>query len=205
MAATADFRENEAAKESPRRGGLEDADIVELYWQRSERAIEETDAKYGKLCHSVAYGVLNNSEDAEECVNDTYVRAWNSMPSDHPDHLGAYLAKITRRLSIDRFRRDSAEKRPKTTAAVFDELAEALPDGDGDGVADRMAIRDALNRFLASLTPENRMIFMRRYWFCDSVRSIASMMHVTDMGVRQRLVRMRKQLKAALEKEGVGE
>ena len=184
---------------------MKDHEIISLYWQRSESAIAETEAKYGKLCHSVAYGVLKNNEDAEECVNDTYVRAWNSMPSDLPDHLGAYVSKITRRLAIDRFRRNTAEKRAAVTVSIFDELSEALPDAGGDGMADRMVMRDTLNRFLMSLTPENRMVFMRRYWYCDTVRSIAATMHMTDMGVKKRLERMRKQLKSALEKEGIEE
>ena len=182
---------------------MDDDRIVGLYWQRSETAITETDAKYGKLCHSVAYGVLKNNEDSEECVNDTYVRAWNSMPPDMPGHLGAYLTKITRRLSIDRFRHNSAAKRSALTVSIFDELSEALPDTAGDSTVDRMVIRDTLNRFLVSLTPENRMIFMRRYWYCDTERSIAKEMHMTELGIKNRLLRMRKKLKDTLEKEGI--
>ena len=186
-----------------KKGEMEDDKIVGLFWQRSEQAITETDAKYGKLCHGIAYGVLNNNEDAEECVNDTYVRAWNSIPPDMPDHLGAYLSKVTRRLSIDRFRRNTAAKRSAVTVSIFDELSEALPDTSGDGMTDSMVLRDTLNRFIISLTPENRMIFMRRYWYCDSVRDIAGMMHMTDMGVKKRLARMRNKLKSVLEGEGI--
>lgn len=195
--------EESATERRGRAGNMEDEKIVGLFWQRSEEAIVETQAKYGKLCHSVAYGVLKNNEDSEECVNDTYVRTWNSIPSDQPEHLGAYVSKITRHLAIDKYRMNTAAKRSAATVSIFDELSEALPDVAGDGMADRMVIRDTLNRFITSLTPENRMIFMRRYWYCDSIRSIASMMHMTEMGVKKRLARMREKLKDVLGKEGI--
>ena len=184
---------------------MEDDKIVSMFWKRSEQAITETAAKFGKLCHSIAYGVLKNNEDSEECVNDTYVRTWNAIPSERPDHLGAYVSKITRHLAIDRYRMSSAEKRAVATVSIFDELSEALPDKAGEGMTDRMVIRDTLNRFIYSLTPENRMIFMRQYWYCDSLRSIATTLHTTEMGVKKRLERMRKNLKEELGKEGVEE
>lgn len=183
---------------------MEDDAIVSLYWKRSERAIEETAAKYGKLCHSVAFGVLRNNEDSEECVNDTYVRTWNSIPTDQPEHLGAYVSKIARRLAVDLFRKNSAQKRAPSTAAVFDELADSLPDEASGDFEDKLALRDALARYIASLTPENRMIFMRRYWYCDTVHAIASSLHMTDMGVKKRLGRMRSNLKKLLEPERTG-
>ena len=184
---------------------MEDDNIVGLYIQRSESAIEATQAKYGKLCYSVAYGVLGNNEDAEECVNDTYVRTWNSIPPDMPSHLGAYVSKIARRLAIDRWRQKHAAKRSSPTAEIFDELEGALPDvsSSGEEMADRIVLRDTMNRFVTSLTPENRLVFMRRYWYCDSVKDIASMMHTTELVVKTRLSRMRKKLKKILEEEGV--
>lgn len=184
-------------------GNMEDSKIVGLFWQRSEQAIAETSNKYGRLCHSIAYGVLQNDEDSEECVNDTYVRTWNSIPSDQPEYLGAYVSKITRRLAIDKYRRSTAEKRAAATVSIFDELSEALPDETGENMTDRMVIRDALNRFIYSLTPENCMIFMRRYWYCDSIRNIAATLHMTEMGVKKRLGRMRKNLKEVLGGEGI--
>ncbi len=183
---------------------MEDGEIVGLYWKRSERAIEETAAKYGKLCHSVAFGVLRNNEDSEECVNDTYVRTWNSIPTDQPEHLGAYVSKIARRLAIDLFRKKSAQKRAPSTTAVLDELADSLPDEASDDFEDKLALRDALARYIASLTPENRMIFMRRYWYCDTVHAIASSLHMTDTGVKRRLGRMRSNLKKLLLPERTG-
>lgn len=181
---------------------MEDEKIVGLFWQRNETAIVETAAKYGALCHSVAKGVLGSSCDAEECVNDTYVRMWNSIPPDQPDHLDAYACKITRRLALDKYRRSTAEKRSAAIVTLVEEIAEALPDGDGDAI-ERIAVRDTLNRFIMSLSPTNRMIFMRRYWYCDAVRDIARAMHMTETGVTMRLTRMRRKLRKALGAEGV--
>ncbi len=194
-------KEANAPEKTDRKEFMEDDAIVSLYWKRSERAIEETAAKYGKLCHSVAFGVLRNNEDSEECVNDTYVRTWNSIPTDQPEHLGAYVSKIARRLAVDLFRKNSAQKRAPSTTAVFDELANSLPDEASDDFEDKLALRDALARYIASLTPENRMIFMRRYWYCDTIHAIASSLHMTDMGVKKRLGRMRGNLKKLLEPE----
>ncbi len=193
-------------KEAAGKDVREDGDIVELFWQRSEEAITETEAKYGKLCFGIAFGILQNNEDSEECVNDTYLRTWNSIPSDRPDFLGAYVSKIARRLAIDRYRKYTAKKRAGATVGLLDELAEALPDrGDAEAAekVDRIVIRDTLNGFLCSLTPENRFIFMRRYWYCDSVRSIARTMRMTETGVNGRLGRMRQRLKDALGKAGI--
>ena len=186
-------------------GTMDDDAIVGLYMERSEAAIEATQAKYGKLCYSVAFGVLGNNEDAEECVNDTYVRTWSSIPPDMPSHLGAYVSKIARRLAIDMFRRKSAVKRSANLTDIFDELSDAMPDksGSGDEMADNIVLRDTMNRFVTSLTPENRLVFMRRYWYCDSVKEIAAMMHSTDTIVKARLSRMRKKLKKILEEAGV--
>lgn len=182
---------------------MEDRKIVSLYWQRSEAAISETEAKYGGLCYSIALGVLHNREDSEECVNDTYVRAWNSIPPAEPDNLGAYVSKITRRLAIDKYRRATADKRSVSTVSIYDELSFVLPGETGEGAIESIAVKDALNRFLMSLPPNNRIIFMRRYWYMDSVRDIARTLHMTEPGVKLRLARMRKKLKSALAGEGV--
>ncbi len=197
--------DKKAAAADKNRGSMEDGKIVDLFWQRSEDAIKETQAKYGKLCFSIAFGVLKNNEDSEECVNDTYVRTWNSIPEDRPDFLGAYVSKITRRLAIDKYRMSAAKKRAAETVSLFDELSESLPDKTGDIMADRIIIRDTLTEFIYSLTPENRLIFMRRYWYCDSARAIASMMRMTETGVNRRLDRMRRKLKEALGKAGIEE
>ena len=186
-------------------GAMDDDKIVGLYMKRSESAIEATQAKYGKLCYKVAYGVLGNNEDAEECVNDTYVQTWNSIPPEMPSHLGAYVSRIARNIAINMFKRKHAAKRASKMTNIFDELSEALPDKSesGEEMADKIVLRDTVNRFVTSLTPENRLVFMRRYWYCDTVKDIAAMMHSTDVAVKTRLSRMRKQLKKVLEEAGV--
>ena len=183
---------------------MEDERIIELYNKRSEDAIAATQEKYGSACYAVAFGILENREDSEECVNDTYIHTWGAIPPDMPSHLGAYLRKITRRLAIDRYRKRNADKRI-TATVVIDELSECIPSDDGDmgGYADKMAVRDALTRFLASLPPENRIIFMRRYWYMSSTRDIARMLTMTEAAVKMKLHRMRRQLKKYLEKEGI--
>ncbi len=190
-------------KQAAEKEKLEDGDIVELFWRRSEQAIAETETKYGKLCFGIAFRILQNNEDSEECVNDTYLRTWNSIPADRPDRLGAYVSKITRRLAIDKYRESTAKKRAAETVMLFDELSGALPDRTNGEAADKIVIRDTLNDFLCSLTPENRLIFMRRYWYCDSVRAISALMKMTEAGVNGRLDRMRRKLKDALGKAGI--
>lgn len=182
---------------------MDDEKIVEQYLCRSETAISDTAEKYGALCYSVAYGILGNREDAEECVNDTYLRAWNSIPPDTPDHLGAYISKITRNLAVDRHRRNSADKRSKNATSAFEELADSIPDGDCELLSDRLALRDAMNRFLASLTPRERIIFMRRYFHADATKDIAKKLTTTDTSVRVTLSKLRRRLKKFLSKEGI--
>ncbi len=180
---------------------MEDEKIVGLYLCRDEAAITETASKYGRLCRQVALGVLGSEEDAEECVNDAYARVWRSIPPDRPERLDAYVAKVTRRIAIDRYRKYTAEKRAPTVP-LLDELAAALPAGEADA-ADKLAMRDALNLFLYSLSPTNRIIFMRRYWYCSSVREIAKLLHMSEMSVQMRLGRMKKKLRASLSDAGV--
>ena len=182
---------------------MDDDKIISLYWKREERAVEETQSKYGKLCYSVAYGVLHNSEDAEECVNDTYVRAWNSIPPEEPDNFAGYLCRIVRNLAIDRIKMYSAEKRQGQTA-IMDELEGCFPAcEDTDRVIDKMSMTKAFERFLSSEPPAHRMIFMRRYFYLDSIGDIARAMKMTNGGVRASLHRIRKRLKKYLEEEGI--
>ena len=180
---------------------MDDDKIISLYWKREERAIEETQAKYGKLCYSTAYGILHSREDAEECVNDTYVRAWNSIPPDEPDNFAGYLCRIARNLAIDRIKAYAAEKR-SGQVAIMDELEACLPARE-DGVVDRMAMTKAFERFLSSEPPVRRMIFMRRYFYLDSTGDIAKMLKMTEVSVRVALHRIRRKLKKYLEEEGI--
>lgn len=182
---------------------MDDSKIVALYKRHSEQAITETVEKYGKLCYGVAYSILGVHEDAEECVNDTYVRAWEAVPEDAPDNLGAYLCRITRNLAIDKYRKSRAERRSVQTTVAFEELADCIPSGSDDLMADRLALITALNRFITSLPPRSRMIFMRRYFYMNSTKEIARMMTTTDVSVRVTLTKLRRKLKKYLCEEGI--
>ena len=178
---------------------MEDYKIVDLYWERKERAIAETEKKYGKMLHSLSYSLLSSWEDAEECVNDTYIGAWNTMPSARPMYLGPYLSKIARRLSIDRWRHDHRAKRGGANALV-EELTDCIPD-DNTPMAEyqRGLLRNELNAFLMSLGEEKRAIFVRRYFYAQPVNVIAAEMGIGEGKVKVVLHRLREQLKNRLE------
>lgn len=181
---------------------MEDEKIVSLYWERSETAIEETQKKYGKYCRTVAYRILTSEADAEECENDTYLKAWHAIPPHRPSRLSTFLGKITRRLALDRLEKQGAAKRLCYGSTVCDELAECLSDGkDADTVVDSIALRDAMNRFLASLEKRDRVVFMQRYWYFLSVGEIAKSTGFTESNVKVILYRTRKALQSFLEKE----
>lgn len=184
---------------------MTDARIIELYWERKEQAIEETDRKYGPYCRSIAYNVLRSHEDAEESVNDTYLRAWNSMPPEKPNILSAFLGKICRRLSIDRWRRSKAEKRGSGEVPLaLEELESCIPSGSGDP-ADELELRELqrlYERFLVSLPATERKVFLCRYWYMDSIADIARRFGFTESKVTSMLHRTRERFRAVLEKEG---
>ncbi len=182
---------------------MEDKRIVELYFQRDERALTETREKYSRYLHRVAHNILQNTQDAEECVNDTYLRAWNAIPPHRPVRLSVYLGKIARHLALDRYAALTADKRGGgTTADLLEEWRDCLPDGDGDP-ADDLAVRDALSRFLRQLPAEKRRVFIRRYWYGDPIHDIAAACHSTESRVKMMLSRTRGELKEFLEKEGI--
>ena len=183
---------------------MEDGKIVELYWERNETAIAETEKKYGKYCHSIAYNVIRSDEDAEECVNDTYVRAWNSMPPQRPERLSCFLGKITRNLALDRYFFDHAKKRTRSTDLILDEIEECIPDPDtATSLVDEIARKDAINGFLGSLPQKNRMVFLRRYWYLSPIKEIAADYDMTEANVKVVLHRTRQAFKTYLEKEGI--
>ena len=178
---------------------MEDYQIVDLYWARKEKAIDETEKKYGKMLHSLSYSLLSSHEDAEECVNDTYLGAWNTMPSARPMYLGSFLSKITRRLSIDRWRREHREKRGGV-AGVIEELTDCIPDEDTPAREyERGLLRGELNAFLRTLPEEKRAIFVRRYFYAQEIRTIAQEVGVSEANVKIVLHRLREQLKQRLE------
>ena len=182
---------------------MEDYQIVDLYWSRSEDAIGETSRKYGRMLHGISYSLLSSREDAEECVNDTYLEAWGRMPEDRPAYLGAYLSKIVRCLSISRFRAEHRQKRGGM-GRVTEELTDCIPDGwDPHKDYENGLLADALNRFLAGLTEEKRRIFVRRYFYSDEVAAIAERMQISPSKVKTTLHRLRNELREFLEKEGV--
>lgn len=180
---------------------MDDNKIIELYFARDERAIEETRASYGRLILSVAMKILSNSQDSEECENDTYLRTWESIPPTRPNIFSAYLAKIARNLALNRLR-DEKRRRPLGAELVFEELAEALPDTEGD-ITDNIALRDAINDFLASLSITNRRIFVKRYFYMRGVGEIAREMGISAGSVKITLWRVRKLLREYLEVRGI--
>lgn len=184
---------------------MEDRQIIELYNKRSEAAISKTADKYGKYCHYVAYNILFNEQDCEECVNDTWLRAWNTIPPQQPDRLSTFLGKITRNLALDKYKYYNREKRGGgQTALVLDELNECLPamDSTEQAVNDRLLV-EVLNGFLRSLPAEKRQMFVRRYWYLSSVSEIAKDYDISESNVKVILLRIRSKLKKVLEKEGI--
>lgn len=183
-------------------GGVTDARILELYFARSEEAIAETDRKYRRACHAVAYRILRSDEDAEECVADTWLRAWNAIPPEKPLRLGAWLCTVTRRLALTRYEHNTAAKRYGGVESSLEELSECLSDGSIT-VADEVALSEAINSFLASLPVRTRMIFMRKYWYMDSVAEIAQKFGMGESAVKVTLHRAREKFRKHLEKEGI--
>ena len=184
---------------------MEDHEIVALYWDRKEEAIAETDRKYGAYCSNVAYGILRSREDSAECVSDTWLRAWNTMPPQRPRKLGAYLTKIVRNLSLDRYRRHHALRRGGgQLTAVYEELEEVIPTAPaGESLADSLAIRDSLERYLEQLELRQRQVFLLRYWYAHTPSEIGSQLGMTRQQVNSMLFGLRKRLKAHLEQEGI--
>lgn len=184
---------------------MNDKQIVDLYWERSESALSETANKYGRYCHYIAFNILHNNEDSVECVNDTYLRAWNSMPPHRPNMLSTFLGKITRNLSLNRYEQYTAEKRGfGQTALVLDELENCIPaTADVEQIIDETALVEALNRFLASLPKETQKVFMRRYWYLSPIKEIADEYGISESKVKMMLLRSRNNLKMLLEKEGI--
>ncbi len=183
---------------------MEDERLVTLYWAREEAALEETEKKYGPYLTQIAYNLLADWEDSRECVNDTYWKAWNSMPPHRPRILRTYLGKITRQVSIDRIRRRASRKRQASAYTVsLSELEEAVSAGDAtDQAADLHLLGGAISAFLKSLSPEARCAFVGRYYYLDSIREIAAYCGTNTSQVKSMLHRTRQKLKTYLEQEG---
>lgn len=184
---------------------MDDTQIVELYWARKESAIEETEAKYGSYCHSIALNILHNTDDAKECVNDTWLHAWNSMPPHRPSVLSTFLGKLTRRVSIDRWRRTTAKKRGDgQLPLVLTELEECISDGKSiEDEAQRKLLNEVIASFVKNLPETEQKVFLCRYWYMDSVSSIAGRFRFSESKVKSMLYRTREKLRVRLEKEGL--
>ena len=189
---------------------MEDNQIVDLYWERDERAIAESDANYGRYCVQIAMNILENAQDAEECVNDTYLRAWNAIPPHRPTKLGAFLGKITRNLSLDRYKAKKTAKRGNSLFLVsLDELSECVPAGStgfGSGFDDETEARhigECINKFLRKQSGEVRDIFICRYFYSDSIGEITRRFGLTESKIKSMLHRTRQKLRKFLESEGI--
>lgn len=184
---------------------MRDSDIIALYWARDERAIAATADRYGSYCYSIAYNILYSHEDAEECVNNTYLGAWESIPPQHPKRLSAYLGKITRNLSLNRYKKNRVRKRGGgQTELVLSELEDCIPSKKSvEHAVEEMVFVEAINRFLYAMPEQKRNIFIRRYWYLYSIQDIAKAYGMSESKVTSMLFRMRKELKTHLEKEGI--
>lgn len=182
---------------------MDDRVIVEHYWQRSEQALAETAAEYGAYCYSIAMRILQSKNDAEECVNDTYLRVWQSIPPQRPQNFKAYLGRITRNLALNRFQKITAQKRGGSEISLLlDELEECVSTQDTSSLEDQAAFSDLINRFLAELSVEARRMFVQRYWYGYSIREIARAHNVRTDSVASQLFRTRKNLAQYLHEKG---
>ncbi len=184
---------------------MEDEEICQLYWDRNEEAIWQTHQKYGPWCRGIAMRILMVREDAEECIFDTYMQVWNNIPPQRPNVFRAWLGRITRNLALTRYRRNHAARRGGgQTALVLEELQECVSGTeDPEQEQDRRAVVEAINHFLEQLPETERNIFMRRYWHVVPIAEIAKAYHMSESKVTSMLFRMRKKLRAQLEKEGI--
>lgn len=183
---------------------MEDSKIIEFYFDRDEKAISESEKKYGGYCKSIAFNILRNKEDLEECVSDTWLKTWNSVPPTHPKSLKAFFAKLTRNGAFNIWEKESAKKRGSgELTMVLDELAECIP--DSKTVEDEIDLREItslINSFLYGIPERERNIFIRRYFFTESVKEIAKRYMMKPGAVSTALFRTREKLRTALEKEG---
>ena len=183
---------------------MDDKRIIELYWQRKERAVTETKIKYGRLINHIARQILPTSEDAQEAENDTYLRVWNAIPPDRPENLMAYLAKLARRAAIDIYRRLTAGKRGAGEYTIaMEELSEILSGPDSpEKTVETRELTEAIDAFLENARPSDRTLFVKRYFYNSSIRQIAAEMAMTESNVKTTLFRLRQKLKDRLTEEG---
>ena len=177
---------------------MEDKEIVERYISRNEKALQMTSEKYGALCHKIALNIIGNEEDAKECVNDAYLAVWNRIPPENPRSLMAFLSKIVRNISLDRLDYNRAACRNSNATVVLDEVSDFLP----DQTKDSSDLKDAIHLFLTKQTKSARCVFVRRYFYCDSIAEIALRYGMTESAVKSLLHRVRRRLAEFLKKGG---
>ena len=183
---------------------MQDAAIIELYWNRDERAISESDRYYGPYCRRIAINILSCLEDAEECVNDTWHRSWDNIPPQRPLSLAAFFGRIVRNLSISRYRANRAQKRFDGITLLLSELEDSVPArGSVMQEIEGKLLTEAIDNWLARLPVDDRVLFVRRYWYGEAVKNLAKECGCLQNQMAQRMLRLRRGLKTALEKEGI--
>lgn len=182
---------------------MEDEQIITLYWERNESAIRETDAAYGKKLHTLSHNILHSHEDSQECVSDTYLKAWNTIPPQWPQFFFAYLAKICRFITFGKLDWNNAAKRKADVVALTAELENCIPDRRVEDKLEGEALGTLLNEFLETLPRDSRLIFLRRYWYADSIEEIALRYSMGTSRVKTQLHRTRLKLREYLQKEGI--
>jgi len=191
-------------KENIKKNQMSDEEIVEMYWQREERALSATDEKYGKYLYTIAYNIVHNNLDSEECLNDTYLGAWESIPPNRPNLFLVYLSKIMRNVAVGKYRSNSAKKNiPSSLVQSLDELDESVP--YSPSLEEERAIdelRELLNKWLRGLSESERFLFVCRYYYADTIKDIANMLGITERTVFRQLSKLKENLREHLEKEG---
>lgn len=183
---------------------VEDEDIIGMFFARSEQAIRETDKKYGGMCRNLSYNIVGDRRDAEECVNDAYLAAWNTIPPEHPDPLPAYLCRLVRNISLKLYYRNTAAKRSSRYTSAMEEMEAGIADPNTvESEVEAKELARMIESFLDTLSAENRVIFMRRYWFADSYGEIAGLTGLSEKNVSVRLTRIREKLKRYLREREV--
>lgn len=183
---------------------MDDKEIVDLFWRRQEQAIAETKLKYSAYCQSIATNILSDQQDVLECENDTYLALWNCIPPHRPQKLSVFLGKLTRRISLDRLKARHAQKRGGNSIPLsLDELAQCIPDDSSlTATLEEKELSAAISRFLRRIPLHDRQVFLRRYWFCDSISRISEQTDWSEGKVKMNLLRTREKLRQFLRKEG---
>ncbi|MDY5940791.1 MAG: sigma-70 family RNA polymerase sigma factor [Eubacteriales bacterium] len=180
---------------------MEDSLILDLFFERDENAIRETDSKYGKQLTGISQSITDSKPDAEECVNDTYLAAWNQIPPTRPGNCFAWLCRVVRNISYNVFHKNTAQKRNANTVSLEEELCELISD-TGPSCPDENRLGETIDRFLRKQNRDARYLFIRRYFYADSLSALSKLTGISENGVAMRLMRIRKKLKVYLEKEG---